>query len=340
MPAEERLLVISEIGIGDGLTLIPVLHQLRNQRPGLHVDMIAAGLESIGENFQGIVSIIGPNELLFKNNEDRAEWLRNREYTYVWNTQNERSPWRSVLHTFGNTRWISSPPHNTWKQKYILDIRLNQLQTLFPDLRTYPPLKLALTERQVSLSHSFTSRYPGKNLFIGIHPSAKDRTKAWSIDKYIQTAKLLSELPSVRVFFFAAPGETDSIAQKLPADHRDIEIVTGSLSDAIANLSACNVFIGNDSGFYHLAYALGLKVIGLYRSRRNLKIWSHPSERSKHIYFYLPAFARMHWRKFISVERVYNTALELTGSDIVAGEKQIAVENYESVRPGFGTQKI
>jgi ADP-heptose:LPS heptosyltransferase len=340
MTAEERLLVISEIGIGDGLTLIPVLRQLRNQRPGLHVDMIAPGLESIRENFQDVVTILNPNELLFTNNEDREEWLRKREYTYVWNTQNERSPWRLVLHNFGNARWISSAPHNTWEHRYILDIRLSQLQILFPDLRSYPPLSLTLTDRQVSVGHSFTSRYPEKNLLIGIHPSAKDRTKAWSIDKYVQTAMLLSKLPSVRVLFFAAPGDTELIAQKLPQDNEDIEIVTDPLSDAIAILSACRVFIGNDSGFYHLAFALGLKVIGLYRSRRNMKIWSHPSERSKHICFYLPAFARGHWRKFISVERVYNTAIELTGSEIVAGLQHISGGNYETVTSGFGTQKI
>lgn len=182
----------------------------------------------------------------------------------------------------------------------------------------------------------FISKYPEGTILISIQPMAKDRTKIWSIEKYIRTAERLSDLPSVQVLFFVDPKEIERLAQQLPAHRDTLQIVADPLPDAIVKLAACRLFIGNDSGFYHLAYALGLNVIGLYRSRRNMKIWSHPSDRSRPIWFFLPAFIRRHWRKFISVKRVYNTAVELIRPETDLRPNQIYLDISHIKNPESG----
>ncbi len=310
MTKEIALLVISEMGIGDGLTLIPVLSALKEMKPDLRIEMISPGLYPIAGNFKPIVSIIDP-DTPFKDNHDRHAWLASRGYTYVWNTENEKSPWRSVIEAANNPLWISAPPHRTWKRKHILDIRLEQIRLLFPDLSGYPPLTLRLTPEQEAVKSRFASLHNRTPNLIGIHPGAKDRTKIWTLDKFVATATLLSKIPSTRAVFFLHPDEAAIFRQNYVEASTQFEIVEDPLPEAIAKLASCSLFIGNDSGFYHAAYALGLPVIGIYRGPSNKRIWAHPSPRSRNISFYLPGVVRKHWRRFITVDKVFKAAEEL-----------------------------
>ena len=82
----------------------------------------------------------------------------------------------------------------------------------------------------------------------------------------------------------------------------------------MSKLAACDLLIGNDSGFYHLAFALGLPVVGIYRSLRGAQRWSYPSPRSRVVFSWMPRPFRQHWARWISVERVLRAARKVVSA--------------------------
>jgi ADP-heptose:LPS heptosyltransferase len=303
----EKCLVISEVGLGDALTLLPPIHALKKDRPDVAVDMIAPGLVPLRENVKDVVRIMDPRPLAVKSDAEKLDWLRSGRYDAVWNTENERSDWRRILEKERNPRWISAPPHRDWPRRYVLELRMEQLRNLYPGLAECGPLVLEATPEQAREKAAFRSGFPKDEVLVAIQPGAKDKTKAWPPEKFVALARRLTALPDASVIFFLGPDERDGF-ERLTGDDPRILRIAEPLESLIPKLSACCLFVGNDSGFYHLAHALGLRTIGIYRSRRNMKVWSHRSDRSRAVCFYLPSPVRQYWKKCLSVNRVWKAA--------------------------------
>lgn len=99
---------------------------------------------------------------------------------------------------------------------------------------------------------------------------------------------------------FGAPGYLPERANLRP--------VREPLDSAVAKLAACDLLIGNESGFYHLAFALGLKVVGIFRSLRAARRWTYRSPRSRVVIAWMPRPFRRDWTRWISVARVLRAA--------------------------------
>jgi ADP-heptose:LPS heptosyltransferase len=299
----EKLLVISEIGLGDALTLLPALRALNALRPGLSIDMLAPSLFPLRDNVRDVVSVLDPRILRIGSTGDQRDWLGAQGYDAVWNTENEHSSWRPVLAEEGNPRWISASPHKSWPHRHVLGLRVEQLRGLFPELGDSCDPRLELTPEQSQARDRFRSLFPPGELLVAMQPGAKDKTKVWPAEKFITLAGALAGRPGTTVCFFLAPDDRTTFERLLP-DIPGVHRITESLEVLLPELAACRLFIGNDSGFYHLAYALGLDVVGIYRSRRNRKVWSYPTPKSRGVYFYLPSPLRHHWKRCLSVGRV------------------------------------
>ncbi len=104
---------------------------------------------------------------------------------------------------------------------------------------------------------------------LGIHPGSMaykgNEAKRWPYDRFVALAR--SQAASGRrVRFFLGPHETNE-ARRAEGDFRGdeaISIVREPLAEAARRLSECEVFVGNDAGFTHLASGLGVKTLGLY----------------------------------------------------------------------------
>ena len=307
-PIMEKFLVISEMGIGDALTLLPALKTLKSNYQNIKVDMIAPGLFPLRANIKDLVRILDFRNLAIASAHEKLNWLESQNYDGVWNTENEKSVWRQIFSEKKNPQWLSAPPHRTWPLKSVLELRLEHLREFFPDLKNYSQYQLPLTAEQKKNRIEFLSNFPEKQKLVAIQPGAKDSTKVWPAVKFRDLAIRLAQIPDVKILFFLTKQESEIFTPNFLNTHPNIIYITEPLNDLAPKLAACDLFIGNDSGFYHLAYAFGLPVVGIYRSRRNLKIWSYRSPRSQAIYFYLPTFIRKHWKKCISVQRLYNAA--------------------------------
>jgi ADP-heptose:LPS heptosyltransferase len=87
--------------------------------------------------------------------------------------------------------------------------------------------------------------------------------------------------------------------------------VSAPLEDVVPKLAACDLCIGNDSGFYHLAFALGLRVVGIHRSLRGAQRWAYRSPRSRVVISWMPRQIEQDWARWISVSRVLRAARRL-----------------------------
>ena len=109
-------------------------------------------------------------------------------------------------------------------------------------------------------------RIPG---MLGIHPGSMaykgNEAKRWPYERFVALA--LAQAGRGRsVRFFLGPheeGEALRAAQDFKGNGA-IDIVREPLTTAARRLAECEVFVGNDAGFSHLASGLGVKTLALF----------------------------------------------------------------------------
>jgi ADP-heptose:LPS heptosyltransferase len=104
---------------------------------------------------------------------------------------------------------------------------------------------------------------------LGLHPGSMawkgNEVKRWPYERFAELAR--SQAAAGRsVRFFVGPHE-EAETKRARQDFAGVEgisIVCEPLADAARRLSECEVFVGNDAGFSHLASGLGVKTLALY----------------------------------------------------------------------------
>lgn len=111
-----------------------------------------------------------------------------------------------------------------------------------------------------------SERQPG---LLGLHPGSMaykgNEVKRWPYERFVALAHAQASRGR-RVRFFLGPHEI-SEARRAEEDFREsegISIIREPLVEAARRLAECEVFVGNDAGFSHLASGLGVKTLALY----------------------------------------------------------------------------
>lgn len=135
---------------------------------------------------------------------------------------------------------------------------------VFPDAKAVAALK---------------ARLPVATKRIALHISAREPERRWGIDNFIALARHILEVqPGTQILLFWSPGKADDLHH--PGDDeaaaRLIETVgsdrlvpmpTKNLTELIAALSLCDLFIGTDGGAMHLAVGLNKKVLAMFENK-------------------------------------------------------------------------
>lgn len=126
---------------------------------------------------------------------------------------------------------------------------------------------------------------------FALNISAREPERQWGFENFVGLIEhLLRVEPEAQVLLFWSPGKAndpchpgdDDLAWRIVKDAREtlrasnrlIPMATQNLTDLIAALSLCDVFIGADGGAMHLATALDLKIIALFENKPDkLKHW-------------------------------------------------------------------
>lgn len=121
-------------------------------------------------------------------------------------------------------------------------------------------------------------RIPAAIKRIALHISAREPERRWGNDNFVALAEhILASQPDIQILLFWSPGKADdphhpgddeaaqALMNALPGD-RLIPMPTQNLTELIAALSLCDVFIGTDGGAMHLAVALNKKILALFEN--------------------------------------------------------------------------
>lgn len=140
---------------------------------------------------------------------------------------------------------------------------------------------------------SIQGRLPTAAKRIALHISAREAERRWGNDKFIALAKqILETQPDAQLLLFWSPGKADdphhpgddeAAAQLIQSVGSPslIPMPTQNLTELIAALSLCDLFIGTDGGALHLAVGLNKPCVALFENlpakRNHWYPWQVPS---------------------------------------------------------------
>lgn len=125
---------------------------------------------------------------------------------------------------------------------------------------------------------ALNARIPAATQRIALHISAREPERRWGIDNFVAlTQHILETQPEIQILLFWSPGKADdpqhpgdddAAAQIMQTVQSDclIPMPTQNLTELIAALSLCDLFIGTDGGAMHLAVALDKKILALFEN--------------------------------------------------------------------------
>jgi len=100
--------------------------------------------------------------------------------------------------------------------------------------------------------------------------AAHGPAKEWPAERYSALIDMLADRFGAECVLVGAPGERQ-LCERVVATSRQKGIVAAgetNVGEALALLSLCDGFAGNDSGLMHVAGALGIPTVGIYGSTR------------------------------------------------------------------------
>jgi len=135
--------------------------------------------------------------------------------------------------------------------------------------KTTPELSLGPEDHTLARQRLEQEGVGFRGKVVGVHPGAAyGSAKRWIGDRYAQVLDRLTQTQGAEVILFGSRQErpiAESICGHMAARPLVLSGRT-SLSELIAMIACCDLFITNDSGPMHLAAALGIPTLALFGS--------------------------------------------------------------------------
>ncbi|MBN2060486.1 MAG: glycosyltransferase family 9 protein [Deltaproteobacteria bacterium] len=284
----KKILIIKLRYIGDTLSVIPVVENLKRSVPGVSIDvMVHKGTEDVvrfhpaisrlwiydrKRATKNIVSSILYHSKLIKN-------IRSESYYAVIDfTLGDRAAFISFMtgaelritysdssrlsHILMNHIILSDP-----LKRHIVDRQLESLKAM--------GIKDMKREMSIHIPESVEKDIDGifdeaklKNGFmhIAIHPGARGRLRRWKSGRFADIALRLKEAFSANIILIGGPDEAeivDSVEKEMGVT-ADLRSTSLSLLHMAALFRRCSLFLGNDSAPGHIAAAVGCPTLSIF----------------------------------------------------------------------------
>ena len=134
----------------------------------------------------------------------------------------------------------------------------NELNTI---VSTEP--KLNINQGRIDYAkQNFSNEY--KHVCLGI--SASGPTKRWDINNFIKLCSKINNKIPTKFYLAAGNNDKDLINQLIKSEigSNCVSFENLKISEAMPIIKNCNLYIGNDTGWLHIASALGLKCLALF----------------------------------------------------------------------------
>ena len=266
----KKILVFSFSFIGDAVLSTAVIQPVRRHFPDAHITFL------VGPRAFDLLAT-DPNidaALIYDNQGEHAGWkgrlrliktLRLEKFDLVVNLRDSLMARCISAEHWGMARGDSN--------RHAVTRYLEVLQRQGVDTTDASP-RLQLTEAEYADARHFLDEAgrTSEQLLIGIHPGGNWEYKLWDGKNYATAASILAEKRNATILLFAGPNERELQTQVAEImDVPPILVQTDDLRHLTALISACDVYIGNDTGPMHIASAVGTPVIALFGSTNHIR---------------------------------------------------------------------
>jgi heptosyltransferase-1 len=287
---DARKIIVVDLGfLGDTVHLVPALNELKRNysHAELHVVTSAVGCEVLG--LVPCVNRAWPIEMSRRKRSLRQQWqvlraLRRERFDVAFNFSGaDRTIFMTAL-TGARRRVAYSGGRSHFWSRWLVPFRIPFIQPTEPVFeRRCKMLKLCGLELA---SAGFGLQVPDKARewastevpadAIHFSINASTHLKEWPLEHWIELGKRLSNGLHVKILATGSdnPREKSRLDAFASALGTSAQVFSGlSIAQLVALLSRCSLHVGGDSGVLHLAMALEMPTISLFRDYPNLRAW-------------------------------------------------------------------
>ena len=255
----QRLLFITLSNIGDVVLTTPALLALHQAWPDAVVDIVADRRSSDVLKHCPFVGKVFHRD---KGAGIKASWsllkqLRHRRYDAIVDLRTDFLPWllRADLRS---AKWLAPKASGHAVQRHVA-----ALLPIMPSLQHIPDPKVWTTLAAEEWAGLQLKPFGGRVLAIA--PGANWALKCWPLASYIALAQRLTPEFDALVIF-GSPAEAAAAQAIESAVALPVLNLAGktTLPHAVAALSYCHAFVGNDSGLGHLAAACRVPTLSIF----------------------------------------------------------------------------
>lgn len=294
------ILVYHYGGLGDFLTVLPLLHNLKKSQSSVRVvqckrtaSVQPGNITLLGKPYQGILA----------EHAGLVERTLDADSSLFLPLFKENCPQKQIeklLEGFNSILVFSSKDselfNNIVKHSSIAGVYQNP----FPPIRKHIiDYHLSLLETDASskcdnfvinipeyLKNSVTHYFSSNKRTVVLSPGSGSSRKSWPFENFLELKKILNK-KGITTIWITGPAE-----QNLKCPESDVVISNMDLPHLAALLSLCDIYIGNDSGTTHLAAICGSAVIAIF-GPSDPEIWS-PRGKKVHILYKSPPCGPCH----------------------------------------------
>ena len=206
---------------------------------------------------------------------------------------------------------VSQYPLFKKKDNIVLSAKVFAEQELNEIITTQPTININVNEVETA-GNKFDNNY--KHICLGL--SASGPTKRWRIENYIMLCEKINL--NFQCKFYLAGGKNDQILidkiLKSKIGHNCFSFAELNIKETMPIIKNCHLYIGNDTGWLHIASALGLKCLAIFMDSPVLAYGKY----SKNINVIIPEGETEHstthntlGEERISFEKVFSKAISL-----------------------------
>lgn len=281
----QNIFIRSANWVGDTVMSMPMIRSTRLHFPDARITVLAKPwvapvfdnnpyidhvmiYETSGRH-KGLLGLLRLGKDLRKHRFDLAILLQNA-FEAAFLAYIAGIPARLGYNTDGRTFLLTHPvqikPFH--KKRHQTDYYLGILQGA--DIDTWDrELCMFVSPRSVRKAHAtlYDLKISGANKPIGINPGAAFGTaKRWSATRFAQVSRMLKKNYDAPILVFGGPNEADLGRKICDMAGSGCTNLCGNttLSEAIALIRECRIFITNDSGLMHVAAGLKIPQIAIF----------------------------------------------------------------------------
>ncbi|MEW6664360.1 MAG: glycosyltransferase family 9 protein [Thermodesulfobacteriota bacterium] len=284
----KRLLVMKLRYIGDTLSLLPIIDNLKAKAPDAVLDvMVNRGTEDVLKHHPAVRRVWGyDRELATKNIPSTIAYhiklirqLRSARYDIVIDfTHGDRAAFLSFVtgaalrisyenssslsHLLMN-RFVHCDPFRYHVVDYQLQaLRLFGMNHFSREMNLHVPTEVRSMMDRMLAEHGV--RLDAFNVVI--HPGARGRLRQWPVERYAEIARRLHQRYAASILLLGGPGEGDLVdsLERFMGFRPAFRSSDLTILEMAALLSRCRLFIGNDSAPAHIAAAVGCAGLTLF----------------------------------------------------------------------------